>query len=181
LILASRSPQRRAILERMGIPFEVRASEAPERAEGAPAQVALENAQRKARAVAAGAEGRPVLGVDTVVALDGRLYGQPADEAQARDTLLALAGRTHEVVSGLCLIAPSGVLDGVARTAVSFRPRDDRMLEWYLASGEWRGRAGAYAIQERGAALVQSIDGDYLNVVGLPLALLLKLAPEVLL
>ncbi len=126
-----------------------------------------------------GIESRPVLGVDTLVALDGRIYGQPASEDEARATLRALAGRTHEVVSGLCLIGGDGVCEGVARTRVTFRACDERLLDWYLACGEWRGRAGAYAIQERGAALVQSIDGDYLNVVGLPLALLLNLVPEV--
>jgi septum formation protein len=142
--------------------------------------VALENARRKARVVADGVENRPVLGIDTLVALDGRIYGQPASEDEARATLRALAGRTHQVVSGLCLIEESGVCEGVARTAVTFRAFDESLLDWYLACREWRGRAGAYAIQERGAALVQSIDGDYLNVVGLPLALLLNLVPEVL-
>jgi septum formation protein len=180
LILASRSPQRRAILERVGIPFEARPAQVQELGDGEPGEVALENAHRKAQAVAAGAQGRPVLGVDTVVALDGRVYGQPAGEAQARETLRALAGRTHEVVSGLCLIAERGVLEGVERTAVTFRSADTRLVDWYVATAEWRGRAGAYAIQERGAVLVTRIEGDYLNVVGLPLALLISLAPEVL-
>jgi septum formation protein len=180
LILASRSPQRRAILERLGIPFEARPAHVEEIGEGELVGVALENARRKARAVVPGAGGRPVLGVDTLVALDGRIYGQPASEADARATLEALAGRTHLVVSGLCLIEAHGAREGVERTAVTFGPVGERLVDWYLATGEWRGRAGAYAVQERGAALVRRIDGDYLNVVGLPLALLLSLAPEVL-
>ena len=166
---------------------------------GDPAEVALENARRKARAVArreghAGEEGRGgeeeraggarragersalVLGVDTLVTLDREIYGQPADEESARAMLRALAGRTHTVVSGLVLASPAGERSGVEETAVTFREIDDAAIDWYLATGEWRARAGAYAIQERGAALVRRIEGDYLNVVGLPLGLLLDLA-----
>ena len=117
-----------------------------------------------------------MLGVDTLVALDGRIYGQPADEEAARATLRALAGRTHTVLSGLVLASQSGERSGVEKTAVTFRDLDDAAIDWYVATGEWRGRAGAYAIQERGAALVRRIEGDYLNVVGLPLGLLLDLA-----
>ena len=151
--------------------------------EGDPAEVALENARRKARAVAGegpGAGGAfaadAVLGVDTLVALDGRIYGQPGDEEAARATLRSLAGRTHIVVSGLVLASGSGERSGVEATMVTFRELDEAAVEWYLATEEWRGRAGAYAIQERGAALVRRIEGDYLNVVGLPLGLLLDLA-----
>ena len=172
---------------------------------GDPAEVALENARRKARAIAwevrraaggsrvggggraaegsrVGGGGRAdegsafVLGVDTLVALDGRIYGQPADEEAARATLRALAGRTHTVLSGLVLASQRGERSGVEATAVTFRDLDDTAIDWYVATGEWRGRAGAYAIQERGAALVRRIEGDYLNVVGLPLGLLLDLA-----
>ena len=165
LILASRSPQRRAILEQLGIAFTVEPADVEELAEGDPVQVALENARRKAG-------GRPgTLGVDTLVALDGRIYGKPADERQARETLLALGGRTHEVISGMVL-GDEGV---TVTTEVSFRPLED-LVDWYVATGEWRGRAGGYAIQGRGAALVRGIRGDYLNVVGLPAAALLDLA-----
>jgi septum formation protein len=149
--------------------------------EGPPGQVALENARRKARAVAAQAGRRPVLGVDTVVALDGRLHGQPASEAEARATLTALSGRTHTVASGLLLVDESGAeREGVEETRVTFRTLDEATVAWYLAGGEWHGRAGAYAIQERGGALVRAVEGDYLNVVGLPLGLLLDLAPTLL-
>ena len=118
-----------------------------------------------------------MLGVDTIVCLGSQIFGKPPDAADAREVLLALAGRRHLVISGLCLVD-----DGVARTAaattfVEFRRFDEPLLEWYLASGEWRERAGGYAIQGRGAALVERIEGDYLNVVGLPVSTLLELAP----
>jgi septum formation protein len=169
-VLASRSPQRRAILEQLGVPFEVRPSDAPELSEGDPHVVALENARRKHAATVA-APGEHVLAVDTVVALDGAIHGKPADPEQARATLQTLSGRTHEVVSGI-------VLDDratIAVTSVTFRTLDDELLDWYVGTGEWRERAGGYAIQGRGAALVRGIEGDYLNVVGLPVAALLDL------
>ncbi len=149
-----------------------------ELAAGDPAQVALENARRKARAAAAtpAAQGAVVLGCDTLVTLDGEIFGKPAGEAQARATLAALAGRTHEVVSGLVV----GDRQALATTRVTFRPAGLALLDWYVGTGEWQGRAGGYAIQGRGAALVSGIEGDYLNVVGLPVATLLDLAPELL-
>jgi septum formation protein len=145
---------------------------------GDPAEVARENAVRKARAVAGGAAAATVLGVDTVVAVDGAVFGKPADETQATAMLRALAGRTHEVLSGLCVIDRDGERSGVASTAVTFRELDDAAVARYVATGEWRDRAGGYAIQERGAVLVRRISGDYLNVVGLPVALLVQLLPD---
>jgi septum formation protein len=181
LILASRSPQRRAILEQLGVRFDVVAPRVQEREQGPPAQVAVENARRKAGAVVAAAPaGAAVLGVDTVVSLGGRIYGKPADPAQARATLQALSGRTHVVVSGLCLVRDQRARTAAARTRVRFRPLDAALIDWYLASGEWRGRAGGYAIQGRGAALVAAIEGDYFNVVGLPVPALLDLMPGLL-
>jgi septum formation protein len=180
LVLASASPQRRAILAQLGVEFTIRVPEGVEELEsGPPHELALENAYRKASAVAASgsAEG-PVLGVDTVVALGARVYGKPADHEEARATLTALAGRRHAVISGLCLIEDGRSRTSAAQTAVEFRPLSDRLIDWYLASGEWRERAGGYAIQGRGAALVAAIDGDYLNVVGLPVATLLELVPD---
>ena len=174
LILASASPQRRAILEQLGVSFVVRPSASEELSEGDPHEVALENARRKASAV----EGDTVLGVDTLVALDGAIYGKPRDEEHARATLRTLAGRTHQVVSGIALMP--GERTAVALTDVSFREMDDTWIDWYVQTGEWRGRAGGYAIQGRGAALVREIRGDYLNVVGLPVAALLDLWPGVL-
>lgn len=189
MILASASPQRRAILEQIGVPFEVRVPAVTELEEGPPAEVVVENAFRKAAAVASavGAEteaGLPVLGVDTVVSLGARIFGKPRDEAHAAEMLGALAGRRHVVFSGLCLIEPGP--DGgrtrtaVAETVVEFRPADRSALDAYVATGEWRERAGAYAIQGVGATLVNRIEGDYLSVVGLPVSTLLDLAPWVM-
>jgi septum formation protein len=120
----------------------------------------------------------PVLGVDTVVALDGRIYGKPDSPEQAVATLRQLSGREHTVVSGLSLIDGGVERTAVARTGVGFRPLSDAELVAYVDTGEWRGRAGGYAIQGRGALLVSEIHGDYLNVVGLPVAELVRIAPE---
>jgi len=149
---------------------------------GPPHEVAVENAYRKAAAAAAAAAGGEalVLGVDTVVCLGSRLYGKPLDREQARATLLELRGRRHAVISGICVIEDGRPRTAAATTMVQFRAFEEPLLEWYLASGEWRGRAGGYAIQGRAAALVAAIEGDYLNVVGLPLATLLELAPGLL-
>jgi septum formation protein len=180
LILASRSPQRRAILERLGVRFVVRPSDVAEIEEGDPAAVAVENALRKARAVCAEGGGAPVLGVDTVVALDGAIYGKPVDERHARATLRALSGATHTVLSGVALLAGGEERTAVAATEVVFRSLGDGLIDWYVATGEWCGRAGGYAIQGAGAALVREVRGDYENVVGLPVATLLDLCPRLL-
>ena len=179
-MLASRSPQRRAILKVLGIEFSVVVADVVELEEGPPDEVAVENARRKAAAVAAGAPGTLVLGADTVVFLDGRIYGKPGDAEAARAALRALSGRRHTVVGGICLIEDGCVRTAAARTDVEFRPLGAEVIDWYLRSGEWRDRAGGYAIQGRGAALVKRIEGDYLNVVGLPVATLLELAPGLL-
>jgi nucleoside triphosphate pyrophosphatase len=144
-----------------------------------PEAVAAENAHRKALAIVnARRSTLPVLGVDTVVALDGRMYGKPDDPEQAAATLRQLSGREHTVVSGLSLIDGEVERTAVARTGVRFRPLTDAALAAYVETGEWRGRAGGYAVQGRGALLVSEIHGDYLNVVGLPVAALYSLAPE---
>ncbi len=181
MILASRSPQRRAILQQLGIEFSVRVPAAQELEQGPAHEVAVENAYRKAVSIAAQAgTAELVLGVDTVVAIGEQLFGKPADPVQAGATLRALAGRRHAVVSGLCLITGGEPRTAAATTTVRFRALDEALVEWYVATDEWRERAGGYAIQGRGAALVTAIDGDYLNVVGLPVATLLDLAPGLL-
>jgi nucleoside triphosphate pyrophosphatase len=169
LVLASTSPQRPAILTQLGIPFEVAVPAYREESGTDP----LEHAAGKARSVEGGE--RPVLGVDTIVVCDGALIGKPGDLAEARRMLQVLAGATHEVVSGLCLRTPGWEELHRETTRVTFRPLTSRDVERYLASGEWEGRAGAYAIQGLGASLVGRIEGDYLNVVGLPGALLVRL------
>lgn len=181
LVLASASPQRRAILMQIGVSFDVEVSAVQELTEGPPEEVVLENAYRKARAVADRLGGqRPVLGVDTIVALGRQIFHKPPDAAAARATLAALAGREHSVLSGMCLIEGDRSRTAAARTRVRFRALTDAQIQGYVETGEWRGRAGGYAIQERGALLVSAIEGDYLNVVGLPVATLAELAPWLL-
>jgi septum formation protein len=180
LVLASASPQRRAILERLGLVFEVRPTGVQELADGDPEGVAIENALRKARAAADPKRDELVLAVDTLVELGGRIYGKPLDESAARETLQTLAGATHTVIGGLALLDGGGERTALTLTSVSFRELASSTIDWYLATGEWRGRAGGYAIQGAGAALVREIAGDYENVVGLPLAALLDLCPALL-
>jgi septum formation protein len=143
-----------------------------------PALVAVENALRKARAASRAGAAEAVLGCDTIVVLDGVIYGKPADAAAARETLSALGGRTHEVLSGLALLLPQEERTAVARTEVTFRPIGGELLDWYVSTEEWRGRSGGYAIQGAGAELALSVDGEEENVVGLPLATLRELFPE---
>jgi septum formation protein len=158
-------------LEALGVEFTVRPASVVEVDEGPAAVVARENALRKALAVR-GSEEELVLGVDTVVCLDLELWGKPPNAEAARETLRHLAGRTHEVVSGFAVAGPDGVIAGDDTTLVEFRSLSDAEIDWYVGSGEWEGRAGGYAIQGRGGALVRRIEGDYLNVVGLPVAAL---------
>jgi septum formation protein len=172
IVLASTSPQRRAILTQLRIPFEV----VPPSFAELPGTGPLERAAGKARSVDGGE--LPVLGVDTEVLLDGELLGKPATAGEAEEMLDALAGRAHEVVSGLCLRTAHWEELEPETTVVTFRSLTPRDLAAYIESGEWEGRAGAYAIQGLGASLVQRIDGDFLNVVGLPGSLLVRLLTE---
>ena len=164
--------------------FEVRPSGVEELDRGDPAEVARENALRKARAASRPGSSELVLGCDTLVALDGVIYGKPADEEAARETLRALGGATHEVVSGVALVrtgeGAEPPLTTSVRTEVTFRELDATLMDWYVATGEWRGRSGGYAIQGAGAALVRRVEGEVENVVGLPLATLLDIYPQLL-
>ena len=169
LVLASTSPQRRAILHQLRVPFEVVAPDYDE----APGTTPLDRAVGKARSIPLGE--LPVLGVDTEVVFHGELLGKPASAGEAEAMLEALGGRTHEVVSGLCLRTHAWEERHIESTQVTFRQLTPRDLAVYVASGEWEGRAGAYAIQGLGASLVERIDGDFLNVVGLPGSLLVRL------
>ena len=188
LTLASTSPQRRAILEQLAIPFEV---VPPNYVEDDDAlvtdrhkavEVVRAHAQGKAQSVHV--SGALTLGVDTTVVLDGQAYAKPADRADAARMLGQLSGRTHTVVSGLCLLGAGDDVIAHALTDVTFRPLTAETVDSYVASGEWDGRAGAYAIQGLGGRLVERIEGDYLNVVGLPGALLVSVlerhAPKLL-
>jgi nucleoside triphosphate pyrophosphatase len=171
IVLASSSPRRRAILDLLGVEFTVvvPAYDEADIAGLGPAELAEAHARGKAAAVA----GDRVLGVDTLVALDGRVFGKPRDEAEARAFLGALAGRTHTVHSGLCLRVDGTEHVRRAESEVTFAPLTAADIEWYLATGEWRDRAGAYAVQGHGAALVREVRGDFQNVVGLPVPELL--------
>jgi septum formation protein len=179
LVLASTSPQRRAILDQLGLPFRV---EAPAYEEHAldldPIALVEAHSRGKAASVTPRPGDGPVLGVDTAVVIDDLVLGKPGDAEEARAMLRRLAGRRHEVISGLTLIAGDGPVTGHAVTGVTFRPVDEEEIDGYVATGEWRGRAAGYAIQGRGARLVAGVEGDYLNVVGLPAALLLELISE---
>jgi septum formation protein len=166
-------------LGQLGIPFSVVVPDVEELEAGPPGEVAVENAYRKAAAVEAPGDAL-VLGVDTVVALGSRLYGKPSDASEARSTLEALSGRRHAVISGVCLISEGRHRTAAATTYVEFRALGDDLIKWYVASGEWRERAGGYAIQGKGAALIERIEGDYSNVVGLPVTTLLQMAPSLL-
>lgn len=173
ILLASTSPRRREILEQLRVPFDVVAPRYEELEEDPVA-----HALGKARSALAEADGRPVVGCDTEVLLDGRVYGKPDGPEEAEEMLESLAGRTHEVVSGLALLTPAWEEVRREVTLVSFRGLTPRDIGRYIASGEWEGRAGGYAIQGQGAALVERIEGDYLNVVGLPVASLVRLLAE---
>ena len=188
LVLASTSPQRRAILEQLAIPFRVvppRYVEDDDALVTDPYRaldVVRDHAVGKARSVHEA--GSVTLGVDTTVVLDGQAYAKPSDRDDAARMLRALSGRTHAVVSGLCLLSGDEQIVAHETTDVTFRLLEHALVETYLASGEWEGRAGAYAIQGLGGRLVERIDGDYLNVVGLPGALFVSIlertAPKLL-
>jgi len=174
LVLASTSPQRRAILEQLRIPFEAVAPTYEEHDPRAADPVELVRAHAVGKARSAHRDRRATLGVDTTVHLDGRIYAKPDDADDALAMLQELSGRTHSVLSGLCLITGTGETVGHAETLVTFRRLGGDAIAAYVASGEWEGRAGGYAIQGLGGRLVERIAGDYLNVVGLPGALLVR-------
>jgi septum formation protein len=154
----------------------VRPAGVNETAHGDPRSVVVENALRKARAV----PGSRVLGVDTAVFVDGIIHGKPRDSQQARRYLERLNGRRHDVWSGIAVVEDGSERSSAAVTRVTFRSLTPAELEWYIGTGEWRERAGAYAIQGRGAALVERVEGDFWNVVGLPVPELIRLLPDLL-
>jgi septum formation protein len=145
---------------------------------GDPALEVVENARRKAAAVADRAGGALVIGCDTDVALDGRALGKPADAEEARRYLDRMSGRAHQVMSGLVVLDGGEERAGLEQTTVVFKPLSEADKERYVAFGEWEGRSGGYAIQTLGSTLVERIEGSVSNVVGLPVGLLAELAPE---
>jgi septum formation protein len=192
LVLASGSPQRRAILETLGVAHRVLVPDVVEATEGDPVDVAVENAVLKARTIA-GAQpaGVVVLGSDTVIvdAASGtaRAVGKPADAAAAADMLRRWSGAAHPVASAAAVVTSAGpgaeptvLLAEADTTLVRFRVLSDDDVAWYVGTGEWEGRAGGYAIQLRGSLLVDGVQGDWWTVVGLPVALLSRRLPSLL-
>lgn len=175
VVLASSSPQRREILQKLGVEFEVVVPGIEELTDGDPELLVVENARRKAQAV--GAEGGIVVACDTDVVLGGEVLGKPADEIEAREYLERMSGCAHQVLSGLVVLDGPGERSGVERTTVVFKELSDEEKERYVGFGEWRGRSGGYAIQTLGSTLVERVEGSVSNVVGLPVGLLLDLAP----
>lgn len=182
LILASTSPRRHELLALLGIPFEARSPTFEERL--APDRPAIEQvqsfAQGKAQSIAREEPEAIVLGSDTVIELDQDVLGKPADLAEARAMLRRLAGRDHHVRTAVALVCSARVIDVIAlsTSAVRMKPFDERVHERYLATGESFGKAGAYSIQGEGGDLVDSIDGDFPTVVGLPLRLVAQLLTQ---
>ena len=175
IILASASPRRREILKNAGIDFKVVAADIDENTEKcAPHEVVLDIAKRKAAAVAE-IESGVVIAADTVVSVDGKILGKPRDDDDAFKMLKALSGREHEVYTGVCVICGGKTDCFYEKTNVFFREMTDDTIRAYIETGEPRDKAGAYAIQGKCAAYITRIEGDYLNVVGLPLARLCEL------
>lgn len=173
--LASGSPQRSEILRKLGVEFEVVVPGVEELTGGDPQLEVVENARMKARAVV---RGGLVVACDTDVVLDGKALGKPADAIEAREYLERMSGRAHTVMSGLVVLANGEERSGLEQTTVVFRRLSEAEKERYVRFGEWRGRSGGYAIQTLGSTLVERIEGSVSNVVGLPVGLLLDLAPE---
>jgi septum formation protein len=173
LLLASSSPRRAQLLRAIGVPFEVMPSHVDETPrEGEPPDVYVERlAEAKARAAAAAHAGRLVLGADTTVTVDGAILAKAEDEADARRMLEQLAGRAHEVHTGVALLHDHDSAVACATTRVWFRPMTSGDIQTYLDAGEWQDKAGAYAIQGRISRFVDRVEGSYTNVVGLPVAL----------
>jgi septum formation protein len=175
LTLASGSPQRREILRKLGLEFDIVVPGVEELDEGDPRHLVVENARRKAAAV--DSAGRLVIACDTDVVLDGEVLGKPADAAAAREYLERMSGRAHTVMSGLVVLADGEERSGVEETMVVFKPLSEAEKQRYVRFGEWQGRSGGYAIQTLGSTLVERLEGSVSNVVGLPVGLLAGLAP----
>ena len=175
LVLASQSPRRAEILRNAGVPFEVRTSIVDESPlpDEKPEDYVRRLAEWKALAVAA-SDDELVLGADTTVVVDGEMLGKPADIADARRMIAALAGRRHEVITGICLRRGMRVLRDYAVTQVWFAPMSDAEIDAYAASGEPLDKAGGYAIHGLASRFIERIEGCYFNVVGLPMALLYR-------
>ena len=172
IILASASPRRRELMELAGYDFEVICADivevVPENVQ--PQEVVMSLALQKAQAVAAEHGGSVVVGSDTVVALDGKILGKPHSEREACEMLRSLSGRTHKVFTGVAIVCGDKVKSFFDETDVEFYPLNDVEIKKYVATGEPMDKAGAYGIQGKGSVLVKKINGDFFNVMGLPIA-----------
>lgn len=178
LVLASASPRRRELLTLLGVDFDSVVPAVEELSEGDPAGLVVENALRKARGGAALAPpGSVVVGVDTDVSIDGSLLGKAVDDVGAAARIQRLSGRVHEVLSGVAIVEDSEERTELVRTQVGFRSLTETEIAAYVASGEWRDRAGGYAVQGLGAALIERVEGDLSNVIGLPIPALSRMIP----
>ncbi len=183
VVLASRSPRRLELLARIGVVPEVAPADIDE--SPLPGEQPHRYVERlaigKAQAVRARYDGDTVLAADTTVDVDGRILGQAADEGEAREFLRTLSGRAHRVHTGVAVVSPSGVRSVVVTSIVMFHPVTRETLDWYIGTGEWQGKAGAYAVQGLGGTMVEGVRGSLTNVIGLPLretARLLGLDPS---
>jgi septum formation protein len=182
LFLASKSPRRRALLRELGLPFRALVPDVHENiAAPSPRRHATRVAERKVLAVTSRVKHGTIIGVDTIVVLGNRIMGKPANKADARHMLQALSGRTHRVISGVCLLRKPGnrKLLAAETTRVKFRRLSRREIEDYISTREPYDKAGAYGIQGKAGFFVERIDGDYFNVVGLPVALVLRLLKRI--
>lgn len=173
LVLASASPRRAQLLTQVGLKFEIKTKATDENIQASsPCELVEKLAQKKARAIAAELDEPIVLGADTVVAVDGKIFGKPQNREEAFSMLSALSGRMHEVITGFCLIDTKNPAEDYVQSVVTlvyFRSLSAEEINNYLDTNEYKDKAGAYAIQGIGAQLVEKIDGCFYNVVGLPL------------
>lgn len=181
VVLASKSPRRTELLTMLGVPHRAEPAGVDETVHGheTPAEMVVRLAREKAAAVAPRFPGALVVGADTLVFLGGHVLGQPKDEAQAREMLRSLAGRTHTVLTGVCLLRDGAEASGLSESRVTFHPMTDAEIAAYVASGEPMDKAGAYAAQGLGAVYLKAIEGSFHNVVGFPVDLFAHLLPQV--
>lgn len=182
-MLASASPARRELLRDTGLEFTTQVVEIDESVkDGEEVGGYCERlAREKAKAAAPPSKDAVIVAVDTAIGFHGEVIGKPSDEGNAREILKRLSGRSHEVASGIAVrdVLKATIDTSVVRTEVVFSPLTDAMIEWYISTGEWRARAGAYAIQGKGSALIERVGGCFTNVIGLSIPTLLKMLQQV--
>ena len=181
IILASGSPRRKEILNSVGWPFEAITAGIDERQHAGekPLDYVQRLAREKAEAVAGKLENGLVLGADTTVVVGDQLLGQPADDNDARRMLQLLSGKWHEVLTGVALVRVGGqTIVDYERTRVRFVEMSEAEIDWYVSTGEPQGKAGAYAIQGKAGLFIEQIEGDYFNIVGLPIRLVYKMSAK---